>query len=286
MNQKFEKRSQLNHKDLAEINTLAGECNRFEALLMKLNWELMQDRPAHAINDFFLYKDNSLAGYLALYDCTATETEVSAMTHPRYRRQGIFRQLLAEARAELKERDVTTMRFICEYKSESGKSCMQAIGGQYESSQYKMTQVSDVRPTLLPELKVRLAEAEDIPHLVLMDQKCFNIDFSTLLAGLKHYKPEPYKRFWIASLDDQIVGKIHVMIGVDEVYLHGLCVLPDYQGRGYGAMILGHTVKQLTDERYKKISLEVACDNSHALRLYQQNGFQTATTYDYYRLDV
>ena len=71
-----------------------------------------------------------------------------------------------------------------------------------------------------------------------------------------------------------------------ETYISAFCVWPEYRRRGYGKIILTRTLELLLAERHPNIVLEVACDNDHALALYEQCGFRTVTAYDYYRLPV
>src|SRR5262245_34367398 len=96
----------LSQAQLADIRQLETICNQFEGLTMKFNWNTLQDRPPDQGNDFLLYAAGQLIGYLALYGFNYKEAEISAMTHPHYRRQGIFKQLLAAAATELRQRGV------------------------------------------------------------------------------------------------------------------------------------------------------------------------------------
>lgn len=279
-------RTQLSPADLDDIRHLAGDCNQFEGLTMKLNWPSLQSRASQITNDFLMIEDRRLVGYLALYAFNRHEAEVSAMTHPAYRRQGIFNQLLAAARSTLAERQIPDLLFICEQKSISARSCMTAIDGRYEFSEYKMTlaEVPPLKP--IPGLKLRLAQADDLAQLVQLDQLCFNVEPETSRAYLTNEKRSRNRRLFIAMVDDLIIGKIQVTLGADEIYLSGFCLWPDYRGQGYGRSILTQTVNQLSRERRQPIALEVACANRQALNLYQSCGFQEVTAYDYYRQPV
>ena len=279
-------RTRLSPADLDTIRQLAGECNQFEELTMKLNWPSLQSRAGQVTDDFMMIEDRRLVGYLALYAFNQQEAEISAMTHPACRRQGIFKQLLAAARSTLAERRIPDLLFICEQKSTSARSCMTAIGSRYEFSEYKMT-LAEV-PPLEPihGLRLRLAQADDLAQLVQLDHLCFNVEPEISQAYLTNEKRSRNRRMFIAMVDDLIVGKIQVTLGADEIYLSGFCLWPDYRRQGYGRSILTQIVNQLNRERRQPIALEVACANRQALNLYQSCGFQEVTAYDYYRQPV
>ena len=95
MSQYLEKSAGLSESQLAHISQLEQSCNHFEGLTMKLNWATLSSRPINEVNDFLFYVDDKPVGYLALYIFNKSQAEVSAMTHPNYRQQGIFKQLLA-----------------------------------------------------------------------------------------------------------------------------------------------------------------------------------------------
>ena len=56
------------------------------------------------------------------------------------------------------------------------------------------------------------------------------------------------------------------------------------QGRGFGRLILQHVIAVSSQRQVKKISLEVAADNLHAIKLYKSSGFsESALRKNYYR---
>ncbi|HXW01178.1 MAG TPA: GNAT family N-acetyltransferase [Anaerolineae bacterium] len=284
----FEKSYGLNETQLVDIQRLETTCNQFEGLAMKLNWSTLHDRPKEQSSDFLYYADSQLVGYLALYGFNQREVEVSAMTHPDHRRQGIFRQLLAAANLELKERQVPEFLFICERASASGVACMQAIAARYDFSEYKMgLQQAGVKPGPAPaDLQLRPARPEDIDALVKMDESCFRVSADAAKRWMAHDLADSKRRILLATFGPVEIGKIHVLINEAETYISGFCLLPEYRRKGYGKIILTRTLDQLVADQGRPISLEVATENEHALSLYEHCGFRTITAYDYYRLPV
>jgi ribosomal protein S18 acetylase RimI-like enzyme len=288
MKQELKKSYGLTQAQLADIRQLETSCNQFEGLTMKLNWSTLQDRPKEHANDFLWYANGQLVGYLALFGFNHQEAEISAMTHPTYRRRGIFEQLLVAARSELKAHHIPDMLFICERKSLSGTACMQAITARYEFSEYKMQWQEPVSLTSAApsEIQLRPAQPEDIPTLVGLDESCFGVSGDIAQRWLARDLTDPDRRIWVATHGPATIGKINVLVNEVETYISGFCIRPEHRRKGYGRLMLTRTLEQLVAERHQNIVLEVACENDHALSLYQHCGFRVVTAYDYYRLPV
>lgn len=277
----------LNPIQLTQIQQLESVCNQFEALTMKLNWMTLRDRPKDQGNDFLAYAAGQLVGHLALYGFNQREAEISAMVHPNHRRQGIFKQLVALANTELKTRSIPEMLFICEQSSASGKAGMQALAAHYELSEYKMRWQEPPTFSAGPSLlQLRPGQPEDIPELVRLDEICFGVSPEAAQRWLAQDLADPQRRLWVATLGPLKIGKINVWSSATETYISGFCIQPEYRGQGYGKTALTRVLEQLAAERHTQVVLEVACENEHALSLYQQCGFRTITAYDYYRLPV
>jgi ribosomal protein S18 acetylase RimI-like enzyme len=287
MERRIENSYGLKLTHLAEIQQLERLCNQAERLTMKLNWSVLEARPQDQINDFLCYDHDSLVGYLALYGFNQKEVEVSAITHPNYRRQGIFKQLLWAAAEELTARQTPEILFICERTSVSGKGCMHALGSNYDFSEFKMNlgTVPSLK-TIPAELELRPAEVQDIHAMTQLDELCFGVDAEVARSWLEHDLAHDKRWMIVGLLAGQVIAKAAVIFGPAETMIVGVCVLPEFRGRGYGKAILAHTVRQVAAAYQGAISLEVACNNDSALLLYQHAGFEVVTAYDYYRLQV
>lgn len=287
MNIHLEKSQGLTKAQFKAIRQLEAICNEADGLTMKLNLSTLRNRPDDEMNDILVYDDSHLIGYLALYIFKTNEAEVSAMTHPGYRRQEILKQMLAAAAQELQQRDIPDFLFICERASATVVPVMQAIGAAYDFSEYKMVLQQTAKPAPVSTgLELRRALLANIETLVQMDVICFGTQLEATRKYLERDFASPRRQGWLAMLNGQPIGKIHINSGGSETYLNAFCVLPDYRGQGYGKAILGQTVARLLTERHKLITLEVETENENALLLYKNAGFAVTTVYDYYRLAV
>ena len=286
MRYSLEKSYGLNQTRLNDIQQLETQCNQFEGLTMKLNWNTLRHRPKDQTNDFFYMVDDVAVGYLALYGFNTTEVEISAMTAPDFRRQGILKKLLIAARDEIRRRLIPDMLFICERASQSGVACAKAIGATYDFSEYKMDlHKKDINPIALPDgVKMRPAQPEDIPLLVKMDALCFGVNNEGAEERLSEELTNNNRNMLAVTLNGQVVGKIYTLFTSTETYVSAFCMLPEHRGKGYGRAVLSQVVAELVTEDRKNITLEVETKNEHALTLYKQCGFETATAFDYYRM--
>ncbi len=197
----------LTTAQLAQIRQLENECNRFEGLKMRLNWLSLETRPVDQINDFLMVEGDRLVGYLALYAFNQKEVEVSAMTHPRRRRQGIFRQLLAAAKQELTTRHIPDFLFMCERASQTGAVCLQASGAHYDFSEYKMSLNGVVPAVEFPTaLSLRPATVEDIAPLGQMDELCFGVPAEVAQSWLAQDLGRAMVAFWLRGVTLVLIG--------------------------------------------------------------------------------
>ena len=253
---------------------------------MKLNWNRLHSRPSDELSDFLFYADGTLVGFLALYIFNSREAEISAMVAPAYRRQGVFSQLLAEARRELIRRQVPSLLFICEQNSLAGQAVMQALGAAYEFSEYRM----DLRQIMPPiessaRLQLRTAQPDDIRLMAEMDDICFQISADLSEAVLqKELAQTDRKKAFVATVNGAIIGKIHTLTMENLASIIAFCILPEYRRQGYGSAILSRTVAGLVEQGHRRISLEVETKNDQALHLYRRCGFEVTTAYNYFRL--
>lgn len=89
--------------------------------------------------------------------------------------------------------------------------------------------------------------------------------------------------FWCLIEDDKMIGTIAIQMIDDAdliVELKRMFVLPEYQGKGYGRLLLEHAVKCARAQPYKKICLDTRKQFSVAQHLYRSVGFQETDRYN------
>jgi len=71
-----------------------------------------------------------------------------------------------------------------------------------------------------------------------------------------------------------------------ENHLLNLCITPDWQGNGYGSLLLDHAIRLAKEQSCSCMFLEVRPSNPAGLGLYERKGFSAVGQRpDYYRSD-
>jgi ribosomal-protein-alanine N-acetyltransferase len=122
---------------------------------------------------------------------------------------------------------------------------------------------------------VRLADEDDIPGLLEVEEKCF---------GKEKFSPETIRAFIerddafiLAALeDDRIVGSAMALMSdlLKQGKVASVAVLKDFRGKGVGSALLRECEKIFESQGLKKYSLEVDTMNELAIALYSSRGYE------------
>ena len=89
--------------------------------------------------------------------------------------------------------------------------------------------------------------------------------------------------FWCLIDDNHVIGTIAIR-KIDDTNriaeLKRMFVLPEFQGNGYGRLLLEHAVKCAREEGYQKICLDTRKQFSVAQHLYRSVGFRETERYN------
>lgn len=84
----------------------------------------------------------------------------------------------------------------------------------------------------------------------------------------------PRSHYFAAVADERVVGYAGVSVGLDaDVMTMG--TVPDWRGRGVGALLMHAVVGCAREHGAERIFLEVRESNEAARRLYERSGFET-----------
>lgn len=281
---KIEYAQGLTKDELEKITELERACSNYEKLHMKLNWDMLENRPAAQKNDFLYYEGEQLVGFLGMYnmDQMSIEVEITGMVHPDYRRRGIFKELFDAAKQECTERAVKRILLICERSSVVGKGFVEYTGAKYVFSEYRMSfEQSIVMDCPKNGIELRKAEHKDTKEIKELDAVGFGISEEEIEDREVNVGS---KTIYLAQLNGKNIGKIGALIEGEIWYVFGFVIRPEYRRKGYGREVLSLLLSKLTEGPMKSVILEVAVENEKALSLYKSCGFQELTVYDYYEL--
>ncbi|WP_144395444.1 ribosomal protein S18-alanine N-acetyltransferase [Pleionea sediminis] len=120
-------------------------------------------------------------------------------------------------------------------------------------------------------LVLRRAQREDIARVLVNETCAYPVPWGkqALIDSL-----DPQYDFFVAELDEQIVGHLIVQVILDESHLLNLCLHPRYQGRGLGKQMMQYWLDSSRSQTIHQLLLEVRESNTKALKLYESMGFQ------------
>lgn len=288
MYKQITKLSLLHKNDLRQIQSLVEHSAEHDRFRIKLYWNILQNRLTQEFNDFFYYIDGNLVGYLALFTFELDEAELSVVVHPKYRRRGIGKKLFAEAMLELKQRNVSKTIWVRPHGSVIHDEYLQAMQPELLYAQQEMIvkHLPQFDVAALPPVQLRLATPEDLPLIAKMGTISFNSKFSDNMTRFSENMQEKARKIWLVSTPEHDnVGKIHVRFDDNQTaFLHDLCITPEYRGQDLAKSMIIQTMQLLKQQGQRMIALDVECDNTSALALYDRCGFVSVAAYDYLRI--
>lgn len=271
----------LNEQQLMAIRILQERCEKKEGIQLKLNWEMLKARENRKM-DFFHYEGSMLIGFLAVYGF-GNKYEICGMVHPEKRRKGIFTSLFHEALQVIPD-SAKEILINAPAKSQSAKQWLQTKACDYSFSEYQMKWESS--PFELPKKRVQLREstAADTETKIQLDVTGFGFDQAEAREINQRQAKVANRVAYMIEANQETIGKIEVQRDENESYICGFAVFPKFQGKGYGRNALIQTV--LAEEKSDSvILLEVAAENKHALKLYEDCGFRSYEVQDYYQFN-
>ncbi len=281
-------------KHLMELCCEQDRINLKLELDFKLHLTSIADRNATKVssdqNEFLYYVGEKLVSYLGICCFDGVTGEITGMTHPDFRGQGIFTRLLELARKECEHRTFTKLLFLTDGDSETGMDYVKTAALPYEHSEYRMKRLSAPSSpgSEAPAVTLRPAREEDEPEIARMNHRIFNDSEMNEHTGEPLIKPldedpENYKTY-IIEHSGTLIGKINVEYYDNYAFISGFGIKPEHRGKGYGRNALNATLKMIEDMKIETIELDVVCTNKQALPLYQSCGFEEMSVMNYYSL--
>ncbi|REB08625.1 GNAT family N-acetyltransferase [Sporosarcina sp. BI001-red] len=264
------------------IQHLQQQCEQYDKIELKLNWEMLRERKNDTM-DFFIWKDHELIAYLALYGFGST-VEVCGMVKPEERRNGHFTNLWQQAQRVIEDKEFKKVLFNAPGTSESAKGWMAIRPCNYSFSEFHMhwhhKELSKTEGIVLRE-----STLEDKAFETALDAEAFSFSLEDAESYYNERLPREKECRYIIEVDEKPIGKIRVMRNLDESYISGFAVLSECRGQGYGGKALQWIVKQELPTG-NIIKLDVETKNDNALKLYERIGFVQQERQDYYDVPV
>lgn len=280
----------LDRKDYEEIENLRKLCLEADKTTLKLELEYklaMSDIGGETrnLNEFMCYSGEMLVGYAGICHFGGDSMEVNGMVHPEYRRRGIFKRLFSLVKNEWNKREIPGLLMLSDHNSPSGLGFIASEEALHDHSEYEMYLRGNMGGTpKTSRIILRKATNRDALEIARQNSVYFGKELGEEDIRMPEDEEKCGLHIYIAELDGQVIGKVHLETGKAINGIYGLGVLPDYRGMGYGREILSRAVELMKEAKAQEIMLQVVATNSNALNLYRSCGFEETSTMDYYRL--
>ncbi len=245
------------------------------------------DVHAELPNYWALYRGKTLLSLITLFSPRKKEVELSAITHPEFRRLGYFNRLFILVVKTLRTFSYESILFVTSNSVPCDFDLPAELGLTIEFSEYLLVYDKKRSPISTPDrsdLTLRRAESKDRDMLIAMNATVFPEDAENTEHIIDSTLNDESKDMYILYEGETPIGTCAT--GIDEdIFLYSLGIRPSMQGRGYGKLLINRMVTMLED-RDQRILLEADSENSSALRLYQNNGFSISLESNYYRLPI
>lgn len=289
INQKIILKKYIDEKDYAEIYKLEEICKEQDKVNLKLelDYKLLRTREyensLNETNEFLYYINGILVGYIGISSFASNLGEINGVVHPEWRRKGIFTKLCKLAIDESRDRNFNKILLLCDANSTSAIGFIKSTGGSYAFSECGM-KVSNLEASedFQTEIALRNAANRDLQEI----NKQNSVFFGS--AGSESMLPEDEEKnntfTYMIELKGTPIGKIKVSKEMDSAFISGFGIMPDYRGKGYGRQTLREVLRRLRSEGIYDAALDVAVENTNALKLYKSCGFKEQSVMNYYEI--
>lgn len=100
-------------------------------------------------------------------------------------------------------------------------------------------------------------------------------EFNNVTINEEQLINHPYSHYAICINDEKIVGFLNYALIYDKVELNYIYVSNEDRHFGYAKEMMDYLIKTSINNKCLNITLEVAKDNSAAIKLYERYGFNT-----------
>ncbi len=271
-------------KSLTEICYLHDHTNLKPELDYKLTVTKHSDTGIKNINEFLYYTDEGLVSYLGISCFGGKVYELNGMTHPDFRRKGLFQKLFTLALQESLSHGRINLLLLTDEKSGSGRQFIEQAGGRYKFSEYRMKQI--LRPDTAAaafhnaDIILKAADKTELKEIARQNAIYFNTaeESETSVPD----KEMPHEGMFMIKRKEETIGKIEVQYEDNSAFISGFGILPEYRGLGYGKAALYTLLEMIGNKEIKDIQLDVESKNRSALNLYKAFGFEEISVMNYY----
>ena len=275
------KLSKLNNSQISDISRLSLQCENYNPYYEEFS--------ATGETCFFLYYiDKQLVSFLSFLTVESTnlyanndtsESEITAMTLPCKRRQGLFSALLKCALTELNILGITTIYCAVPLEYQHSNICKGLSHIEYlqkldiDSS----SEFSSPQETTLTNLSKNRRSPQSFPNPKHLQFKYVPSEESDIPIAYHLLQ----KRFLTRP---KMIGICQLSEESQFTNLWGVEIKKPYRNQGYGLKLMSFVIHDYFKCTSKPLILNVTSKNTYACKLYNRFGFKIVEQIEYYYL--
>ena len=293
LNQTICLKQYISEKEFKEINLLKELCSVQDKTNLKLELDYKLNRSKNSgidlkpINEFLYYIEDVLVAYLGISSFGGSNIgELNGMTHPDFRRKGLFKKLFELAIDECQKRNFNKLLLLSDGSSNSGVEFIKAVHGKYDFSEYRMNRLNKTTLENINSISLRKAGKLDGKEIARQNAVFFNHSEECECECFPEEEEELNKITYMVELKEAVIGKIKVDYSDNPAFISGVGILPDFRGKGYGKAALKEALRLISEKNIYETELDVECENNNALNLYKACGFEERSVMNYYKYNI
>lgn len=256
-----------------------------------------------AMKEYFYYINDKPVSYLGICSFGGSVYELNGMTHPDYRRKGLFRKLYEHALLECKSAGRKNLLLLTDGSSASGNGFIEAVGALYAFSESRMTLSSAdyyaIRgdgQSFTKKISLREALLSDKALIhgydkILYPEETTEAEETEAAEKTEAGSPEDFRftsieNTYVIEEEGRPLGKIRIDFKDKIAFIYGFGILPEARGQGYGKAALREALSIIFDRGYPTAALDVETKNDRALTIYTGNGFRPVSVMKYYEVTL
>ena len=120
------------------------------------------------------------------------------------------------------------------------------------------------------DYKLKKMHLEDLPSVLVNEHSCYQFPWA---EGIFADCIKSGHECWLFEVLGRNSGHAILSVAAGESHLLNVCINPDYQGQGYGRILVAHMLDRAMVNRVSSMFLEVRPSNLVAYKLYESLGF-------------
>lgn len=118
--------------------------------------------------------------------------------------------------------------------------------------------------------RLRVMREEDLAEVMAIELRAYPFPWS---RGIFRDCLRAGYPAWVLGEGAEIIGYGVLSVAADEAHVLNICTAPHRQRRGHGRQLLRALMQQARGRGARRLFLEVRPSNPHAIRLYDEEGF-------------